>query len=65
MYYIIDLKGEQLQVQDIQTSLQQVNVFLTDAELLSSMDAEEIMYWQDLKEKLLQLQSNETKNNNQ
>ncbi len=56
MYYISDLKGEQLQVEDIQASLQQVNVFLTDIELLSAMTAEEIMYWQDLKEKLLQLQ---------
>jgi len=56
MYFITDAKGEQLQVEDENASLAQVNVFLTDAELLSAMTAEEIMYYQDLKEKLLQLQ---------
>lgn len=56
MHVITDAKGEQLQVENINASLAQVNVFLTDDELLSSMTAEEIMYYKDLREKLRQLQ---------
>jgi len=56
MYFITDANGQQLTVEDVNTSLSQVEVFLTDAELLSAMTKEEIMYYKDLKEKLLQLQ---------
>jgi len=56
MYNITDLNGERLQVEDINATLKQVNVFLTSEELLSVMDEEEKAYWQDLKEKPLQLQ---------
>ena len=56
MYFITDTKGAQLQVEDINSSLAQVEVFLTDEEIISAMTAEEIIYYQDLKEKLLQLQ---------
>ena len=59
MYFITDANGERLTVEDVNTSLSQVEVFLTDAELLSAMTAEEIMYYKDLKEKLLQLQLTE------
>ena len=59
MYYITDSKGGRLQVEDITATLTQVNVFLTNKELLSVMDDEEKAYWQDLKEKLLRLQSQE------
>ncbi len=56
MYYITDLKGERFQVEDINATLKQVDVFLTSGELLSVMDDEEKAYWQDLKEKLFRLQ---------
>ena len=56
MYYITDSKGGRLQVEDITATLTQVNVFLTDAGVLSVMDEAEKAYWQDLKEKLLPLQ---------
>jgi len=56
MHTIIDVKGEQLQVEDINISLAQVNVFLTDEELVSAMTAEELIYYKDLQEKLQQLQ---------
>jgi hypothetical protein len=59
MYYIRDVKGVQLQIEDVTATLTQVNVFLTSKELLSVMDDEEKAYWQDLKEKLLRLQSQE------
>ncbi len=59
MYYIRDVKGVRLQIEDITATLTQVNVFLTSKELLSVMDDEEKAYWQDLKEKLLRLQSQE------
>jgi hypothetical protein len=59
MYFITDANGGRLTVEDVNNSLSQVNVFLTDAELLPAMTAEEIMYYQDLKEKLLQLQLTE------
>ncbi len=56
MYLITDANGEQLTVEDVNASLAQVEVFLTDVEILLVMTAEEIMYYKDLKEKLLQLQ---------
>lgn len=56
MHIITDVNGEQLQVENINASLAQLNVFLTDDELLSSMTAEEIIYYKDLREKLQQLQ---------
>ena len=59
MYFITDANGERLTVEDVNTSLSQVDIFLTDTELLSAMTAEEIMYYKDLKEKLLQLQLTE------
>lgn len=63
MYFIIDANGGRLAVEDVNTSLSQVDVFLTDSELFSTMTAEEIIYYKDLKEKILQLQS--TKGNGQ
>ncbi len=57
MYYITDSKAGRLQIEDITATLTQVNVFMTSKELLSVMDDEEKAYWQDLKEKLLRLQS--------
>jgi len=59
MFFITDANGTQLQVDNVSTSLSRVDIFLTDTELLSAMTAEEIMYYQDLKEKLLQLQLTE------
>ena len=56
MYLITDANGEQLKVEDVKATLAQVEVFLTDTEILPAMTAEEIIYYKDLKEKLLQLQ---------
>jgi len=56
MYFITDANGEQLKVEDVNVTLAQVEVFLTDVEILPAMTAEEINYYQDLKQKLLQLQ---------
>jgi hypothetical protein len=56
MYFITDANGEQLRVEDVNATLAQVEVFLTDVEILPAMTAEEIIYYKDLKEKLLQLQ---------
>lgn len=55
MIYVTDLNGERLEVQDVQASLQQVIVFLTDKEILPGLNEDEIKYYQDLKEKLMQL----------
>lgn len=42
MYFIADAKGAPLQVEDVNSSLAKLEVFLTDEELLFAMTSEEI-----------------------
>lgn len=56
MYYLTDIKGEQLPVENIAASLKEVNAFLNDVELVIAMHTDELKYWKDIQNQLLQLQ---------